>query len=40
VGDEMDAANEPPQQVLVVIHKDCPLHEIVDQPLDDTLGDH
>lgn len=24
--------------VIVVIHKDCPLHKIVDRPMDDVLG--
>jgi hypothetical protein len=26
-------------EVIVVIHKDCPLHKIVRKPMDDTLGD-
>jgi hypothetical protein len=25
--------------VLVVIHKDCPLHKIVSKPMDDALGE-
>jgi hypothetical protein len=23
----------------VVIHKDCPLHKIINKPMDDALGD-
>jgi hypothetical protein len=26
-------------EVLVVIHRDCPLHKIISKPLDDALGD-
>jgi hypothetical protein len=26
-------------EVIVVIHKDCPLHKIVRKPMDDVLGD-
>lgn len=26
-------------EVIVVIHKDCPLHKIIRKPMDDTLGD-
>lgn len=26
-------------QVLVVIHKDCPLHKIISKPMDDALGE-
>jgi hypothetical protein len=27
------------EKVIVVIHKDCPLHEIVSKPVDDALGE-
>ena len=27
-------------EVIVVIHQDCPLHKIVRKPMDDVLGDH
>lgn len=26
-------------EVIVVIHKDCPLHKIVRKPMEDVLGD-
>ena len=26
-------------EVLVVIHKDCPLHKIIPKPIEDVLGD-
>ena len=26
-------------EVIVVIHKDCPLHKIINKPMDDALGD-
>jgi hypothetical protein len=26
-------------EVMVVIHKDCPLHEAIGKPMDDALGD-
>jgi hypothetical protein len=29
----------PDDQMLVVIHKDCSLHEIISKPMDDALGD-
>ena len=27
------------EEVIVVIHKDCPLHKIIRKPMDDALGD-
>jgi hypothetical protein len=27
-------------EVIIVIHQDCPLHKIVRKPMDDVLGDH
>jgi hypothetical protein len=27
-------------EVIVVIHQDCPVHEIISKPMDDVLGDH
>ena len=32
-----DTGNE--DEVIVVSHKDCPLHEIINKPMDDALGD-
>jgi hypothetical protein len=26
-------------ELIVVIHKDCPLHKVIEKPLDDALGD-
>jgi len=40
----MQAGFLPPQpghegEVIVVIHQDCPIHEIIDKPMDDALGE-
>ena len=34
-----ESSNVPDDHTFVVIHKHCPLHNIVDKPMDDALGD-
>ncbi len=32
------SAERPDEDVLVVIHDDCPIHQIVRAPMDDAIG--
>jgi hypothetical protein len=33
------AAERGYEDTIVVIHKDCPLHKVINKPMDDALGD-